>query len=284
MEFLQTIKESIYSPAFYSELKKERFSFSLKYFYLLAFVLGFCSTVVISYNLIPAVQSFLKSTAMEILNLYPNDLVITIKDGTVSTNVSEPYVLKMPEELHKSNNEPRFENLLVIDTGTPFTLEEFRAVKTALLLTKDSIVYSENGGKITIQSIQNFPNTVIDKPFIVNLVGKIEPFLKFVPPIIVAGTFLFFLASFSWRLIYLLLGAFLIWGIAKVKKAEIGYRKSYQIGLHAMTLGLFVDFLVSIASIPFHIPFFFTILMLATVFFNLEPAPKNSGSASEASV
>ena len=99
MSFLQNIGKSIYSPEFYKELLGLPFSFSLKYFYSLAVVLAVALAVIFSFKIIPAAQPFLQSIGPQVLNYYPDELVITIKNGDVSTNVAEPYLLPLPAPL-----------------------------------------------------------------------------------------------------------------------------------------------------------------------------------------
>jgi hypothetical protein len=283
MEFLRTVHSSIYSPEFYKELFSRPFSFSLKYFYSLAAVLAVALAVVFSFKIIPAAQPFLQSIGPQILNYYPDELVITIKNGQASTNVKEPYFLKMPEGLAPKDLQYKYsfqdtelrtdlENLLVIDTAAPFTLEGFHGYKTAVLLMKDNAAYYSDNGEIRIQSLKGIPDATINKPTVAKLVGKIAPFLVFIGPLIAIGTFLIAMIALSFKLVYLLFGALLIWGLMKIKKINGGYKKAYQISIHAMTLSILLNVIIFLFVPDFRVPFFFTIVMLMGAFVNLRPS------------
>lgn len=280
MSFLQSVGKSIYSPEFYKELFGRPFSFSLKYFYSLAAVLAIVLAAIFSFKIIPIAQSFFQSIGPEVLNYYPAELVITIKNGQASTNVKEPYFLKMPqgfipkEGKYKYNLEeiePRtdLENLLVIDTATPFTLEGFHNYKTAVLLMRDNVAYYSDKGEIKIQSLKGVPDITINKSLVSGLVGKISSLLIFVGPLIAIGTFLIAMIVLSFELVYLLFGAFLIWGLMKIRKISGGYPKAYQIGIHAMTLPIFLNIIIFLFVPDFRVPFFFTIAMLVGGLVNL---------------
>ena len=239
--------------------------------------------VVFSFKIIPAAQPFLQSIGPQILNYYPDELVITIKNGQASTNVKEPYFLKMPEGLAPKDLQYKYsfqdtelrtdlENLLVIDTAAPFTLEGFHGYKTAVLLMKDNAAYYSDNGEIRIQSLKGIPDATINKPTVAKLVGKIAPFLVFIGPLIAIGTFLIAMIALSFKLVYLLFGALLIWGLMKIKKINGGYKKAYQISIHAMTLSILLNVIIFLFVPDFRVPFFFTIVMLMGAFVNLRPS------------
>lgn len=280
MELPRLVKNSIYSPEFYRDLLGRPLSFSIKYFYSLALILALIATVIISWNLIPLAQSFLAGIGPQVLDYYPEELVITIKNGEASTNVREPYFLKLPEGLTVNDSkyvvenpegETDLENFLVIDTATTFTVEGFRSYKTAVLLMKDSAAYYGDSGEIRIQPIKGFPDTTVNKSLISTFIGKVEPFLAFAAPLIVIGAFLMAMVVLSFKLVYLLLGAFLVWSIAGIRKIKMGYGKAYQLGIHAMTLGILLNALTYVFIPTFSVPFFFTIVMCAIAFMNLRP-------------
>jgi hypothetical protein len=113
-------------------------------------------------------------------------------------------------------------------------------------------------------------------------VGKIAPFLVFIGPLIAIGTFLIAMIVLSFKLVYLLFGAFLIWGLMKIRKISGGYKKAYQIGIHAMTLPILLNVIIFLFVPTFKVPFFFTIVMLMAAFVNLrsgQPVPTETVSS-----
>lgn len=71
------------------------------------------------------------------INCYPNDLEAKITNGQAYTNVEEPYFIKSCEG-------DQSQNLMVIDTKTPYASDKFDEFKVASWVTKDSIVYKKN--------------------------------------------------------------------------------------------------------------------------------------------
>lgn len=273
------LKNSIYSPEFYRSLKEKKVSFSLKYYYTLALGLSLVLTVYYSFVFVPALSSFLREIGPQIIKNYPDELVVNIKDGKVSVNVTEPYRISFPEELktiyEKLPAAPPEENLLVIDTKNQFTPERFEEYHAYVLLTKEMVAYREGKKGIKIEPLSQFPNVEITKKKVAALADNILSLRKFLAPLLVFGLFVFFILLFSLNLLWLFLGAFLVWAIARVKKVELGYTKAYQIGIHAITLSSLVEtFLFVVQPIP-KVPFLFTMIMIFVTIVNLRPVFKS---------
>ncbi len=131
MQFFTTIKDSIYSPDFYRTLRAKPLSFSLKYYFSLAAVLALAGTVLMTVQFLPKAQFALTTLAEKVVERFPAELEVTFKGGVVSTNVKEPYFVKeTPGEADALRNEVEdagtHENLLVIDTSSPLSLELFK--------------------------------------------------------------------------------------------------------------------------------------------------------------
>jgi hypothetical protein len=243
MKFLEQAKSSIYSPSFYDEVITTRsFRSSIWYFYSLTLILSFITTVLLAINLVPAVNRFLNDTTASLLEHYPNELVLTFKGGHASSNVGdkEPYVIPLPEGFKStlSASDGDVQSMLVIDTTHPLDLTKFREEKTFALLTADELVMLDRGGSVKIQSLDQVPDQVIDKKKVSAFVDGIHPLFKFAGPLLVVIIFLGLLVGSSLYLVYLFFLALIVLVIAKAKKRPLGYKKSYQVGIHAMTISL----------------------------------------------
>ena len=84
MELFNNIKNSIYSPKFYQDLLAKPFSFSVRYFVLLALIVSLIGTINFSFTVFPAIKLFVDDLGPKIINYYPNDLQLTINKGQVS--------------------------------------------------------------------------------------------------------------------------------------------------------------------------------------------------------
>jgi len=276
MDLLAAMRKSIYSPEFYRDLLARPLSFSFKYFYSLALALSLVFTVWFSLSAIPFLQTLMRTLEPAILASYLDELVVTIQGGKASVNVAEPYPVPLPDELRAlvgRANESLPENLFVINTKEPFTLEGFRGYDTAILLTEEAFVIRDKDG-IRVQELSQVPNVKIDKSSVVSVVGYLAPLLRWLIPVVVFAIFIGLLAFMSAKLVYLLFGALLVWVVGKIRHVKFGYAKAYQIGMHAITLSVLVGAL-SFLGFP-KIPYLFTILFVVMAWLNLAPerAPK----------
>ncbi len=283
MKIIDDIKSSVYNPAYYSEVVNKPFSYSFKYFLSLMGFLALIATVLFSFTALPDIIGFINGFESKALGYYPNELEVTIKDGKVSTNVEEPYLIKMPAEFKNinavSNNKSaeavpkpeEMENLLVIDTKSPLTVDLFRSYKTTALLGADSFIYYKGNGVVNIQSLSKVSDVVINKAKVSLIVGELMPYIKALPVILVPVVFIFMLAGLiSSKLFYLVFGAFAIWLLAMIKNKKLKYIKAYQIGFHAITLGVILESTIFWFYPVLEFPFLFIIIMLIVVWINLK--------------
>lgn len=272
MQFFYHLRDSVYNPAFYQGLLSKPFSSSLKYFFSLVILLSFILTLVFSLRVMPQLGSLLNDLGPKLISYYPEDLVVTVDEGEISINQPEPYAIPVPDEL--TGELSAATNLVVIDTTDSFALDLSNPYNTYLLITKNDAVFFDETGGIRVESLDNLPDAVIDRQHIASVWQGIAPYLRFALPIIVVGIFLALIIAGSMGLVYLLFGALLIWAITKFKGMNIGYKKSYQIGLHALTLGALVNILIILITPIGYIPFLFTLLMLSVAAMNVRPAVK----------
>ncbi len=271
MEFLRNIKNSVYNPKYYQELLSRPFSYSVKYFFKFALVFSVLFVLSFSVFIFPKVNRELKAFIVESVNDYPDELEVSMKNGSVSTNVEEPYYIKVPSSWKGGQQQSvnNFENLIVIDTKNEPDLSNLEKYNAALLITEKYIIYKEENGKNTIQSLEGFPDVVINKENVSSFIEKYSPYLKFIYIPLVFAFFVVSLFFLIFRLIYLFFAALLIWLVASIRGVKIDYWKAYQIGLHLMTLPLI---LISLTSIKF--PFAFTVVLLIAAAVNIKNISK----------
>jgi hypothetical protein len=277
MEFFKNIGNSIYGKKYYSDLISKPFSYSLKYYLLFALLVALIGTIVFSFTGTAKIKSFLDLATEKALQGYPEGLVITIKDGKASTNTQEPYFIKIPDNWknlpqNQADLDQTPENALVIDTKSSFSVEAFNSYKTLCLLSEKSLACLDNNQSVKINSLSNVPDMAINKNLISSAVNKIAPFFKLIYPIVGIFAALGIFLGLLINLIYLLVAALLIWIIAKIKKVQIGYGKSYQMGLHLMTAPIIIAYLVKYASsvgLNLDIPYLFSIILVIVALINL---------------
>jgi hypothetical protein len=268
MEIFKKIKNSVYGPDYYNEVANRPFSYSLKYFFLLILIFSFLMTVVVSAKAIPQIKSAVGYFLESVIQRYPSELEITLTGGKASVNVEEPYFLGMPKKW-----EGAYQNILVIDTKNSFSVEKFVEYNTACLLTETSLVCYDNKD-IKITPLKSAPDITINKDKILSLVGRFKSFAWVIYPALIIAVFCGIFSAYSFRLVYLLIFALLVLLIAKIKKMDLGYKKSYQIGLHLLTLPIIITFLLyfvlKIAKATIDIPYLFSIIFLVSALINMK--------------
>lgn len=285
-KFLKLVKENIYSPTFYRSVLGRPLSFSLKYFYTLVLGLSIVLTFYFSFLLVPRFNAVLSSVGPAILKSFPDELRMVVKNGELSVNVPEPFSVPLSGGLRgflSSPTRPVPKNLVVVDTRSTSTFEEFLAVfksyDTLVLLTRDSVVYYDtNLEGARIKSLKEIGDMTITKSSVVALTDKVDSFLRFLPVLGVFGIFVVLVALYSFKLVYLFFVALLILLIGKMRGVGLRYGKAYQIGIHAMTLSLLIySLFLMIRPAPRVAPLF-TVLMLLIAFVNLKPQVEDAVS------
>jgi len=273
MNIFLKIKNSIYNPKYYSEVVEKPFSYSLKYYLVFVLLIALVFSVSATIKFIPT-QKFIIENFPTISSYFPQELEIKIKDGKVSTNVKEPYTVKVPDFLKNPKNTnpdmPNIDNFIIIDTKNKFDLENFSLYKTAMLLTESKIIYTDSRNQITINSLNDIKDYTLNKGVIQGYMEKTRPYLAFILPLFFIFSYIGGFIVYWAVLICLFLAALLIWCIAKIKGVALGYKKSYQLGIHLLTLPLIVALISSVFAFQISIPFFFTVLLLILAVFNIE--------------
>ncbi len=283
MNIFVKIKNSIYSPKYYKEVLEKPFSYSFKFLLAFALLFAVVFAVVATVKLTPFVSA-LPSKLSLAPNYFPQELIISVKNGVVSTNVQEPYFIKMPDAFKdnngfnssdaKINGIPankltQLDNLVVIDTKNKFDVATFNSYKTFLLLTADSAIYMKDGA-ITVAPLSEVKDVTLNRDIISMGVNKVKPYLVILYPIIIIGAYIggFFLVLV--HMVYLLFGALLVWLIAKIKELKIGYKGSYKAGMQLMITPIIITSILGAISPKLTFTFLFSILLIISAFLNLK--------------
>lgn len=247
--------KSSFDISFYKEIIKEKFFDSLKYLFSLYLIFGIIGGVIFSFEVIkfiPNIPTVIQSINKQAKKIYPKELVITVKDGVLSTNVKEPYFIKFP----LNNN--IFENLIVIDTKS--SAGDIVKYSTVALVNKDSIIYSEEKGKHEYKVVllnELTGNNVFNRSTYDKILSILSPYLNYLYHL---SYLLIFLAIFIWpflfaffstfgTLVYLLIPALLLFISIKIWKKNYSYKDLLKISAHVITIPIIVTFLFGIFNI-----------------------------------
>lgn len=262
--FLDILVKSLSQFKYYREITKGKFTFSLKYLFSIFYLISLISTIVfaieISVTIIPNIPKFVQTLESHAGTFYPQDLVVNVKNGIVTSNQKEPYYFDSPSIFFANNNGGN--HYITVDTkADPSNIKD---EKTTILVTKNSVVVSSlNSTSPTYRVYQIDPTTnfTLDKKLYDKTISKVLPTLKYLMSgaivlvllIILIWPFIVTILSFAWQLIYLLIISALLFVIVKLMKKDLKFWKVYQLAIHASTLPILLGFITS--SVGITMPF-----------------------------
>jgi hypothetical protein len=274
MNILHKIKNSIYGKDYYKDLSSKPFSYSLKYFLFITLIVSlFYTFYYSSFSVVPYFKEAAGKLGGEIDKRYPGNLEIYFTDGVISSNAKEPFLLKVTDVFDPKEDhgffEQGIENLLVIDTKNDVSIDKIRDYKTFLFFSESDIAfYNTKKGEIRVYSVEKIDGFTINKETLLSLAESIKSNQNIILFVIILLVFFALFVGIALNLLYILIIALPVWGIAGIKKMSIGYKKSYQLSLHLITLPLLLDFLLLLLKVS-HVPFLFTIILLSLAALNL---------------
>lgn len=253
MKIFGKIRDSIYNPPFYKSIPQARLESALSYFFLLILVLSVIQTVFLAFPITKTVTQLTNKDLPKAVSSFPQDLQVKIKEGKASTNVKEPYSIPLPK-----STQANFKNFIVLDTTTPYSEDSFKKYDTFALLTRDSLYYrADKNQPVKNINISNVKDLTIDRASLTALLNKYSPLAKWATPlIIIAIGFLLFL-FYILRLVYAIFLGLAILLVSRIIQPSLQtetsargltFGQSYKVAIYAMTLGLLVEVVLSIAS------------------------------------
>lgn len=247
------------SKEYYRKLLVLPFSYSVRYFLKLIFLVSVLSAI-IALTGIQDVQRGLDS----LKETFPEDLVLVVSRGEVVVNVPEPVIIPAPIDVQYDG----VENFIVIDTSQEVSLRSIDEFNTMLFISKDTLVIQEDAGGVRTMSLADFPDMVVDRDFIDKNFERMKKASFVVIPGLSFGAF--FLGTFILGVVVLIIIALGVRMIFHLRLRSIGYKKAYQVSIHALTLPLLLEVALR-AFGGMTLPAFATLfLALATMFFLVE--------------
>gem|GEM_PF-2508627 len=255
MKLFTTIQDSIYNPAFYQAEKNGSAKKAVAYFCKLKVIQAVIVVIIMALFAIPMVTAvFSQKNIQTLINKFPAELQLTLKNGILSTNVPEPY--SIPFQPGKNDVGPHPANFVVIDTKAAFTPDLFEKSDTFILLTKEQLIGKKENGQITIQPLESFPDAVIDRTQLTkwstDILSFFTPTMIFfiVLAILIIGILLNFIVLSASHLFLNLIASFVVWVILKIQKTPFEFGQVYKLGLYAVTSIVILHVLSVLVGFP----------------------------------
>lgn len=237
--------QSLASPKYYNKLLKTDFKFSIKYYAVLSVIFAIVTATFILIPLIPKISQNINEGIDYALALYEDDLVITVKEGQVSINKEEPYIIPFPG---RGGEGPT--NLIVFDSEG--TLEDLDRTYDTFILVNDANILLRTDNETTVYPVDRLPDGTFNKENLIILAEQMRNFAKFVPYIFSVVLFLAVLVYYlGIRLVYLLFVALFLWIVGALKGLKLTYAQYYRVALHSMTLPMVVELVHNLSPLNF---------------------------------
>ena len=296
--FFQTVRDSIYSPSHYAAVLTSSSGRAVGYFFLLIALLSGIHAIYLGVTQFSGLGSDIEEGIDQVMAGYPPGATVRISDGEVTTtNLQQPYYLgvrtaddegendllvveterreaediaAVRRRLGTANVEGK-RNLLVIDTATPFSREQFVSFDTHFWLTSDAVVV-DSDGEITPYPLDGVEGFTVDEEGVRKVADTGKLIAQFVTPVLTVLVFMGMVIGGALRLVYLLLAALLIRLAATVMGVSLNYGQAYRVGIYAMTGAFLVELVLTLTSSvqPFRsFLFMFTLVTVGIAVLNL---------------
>lgn len=239
MKFFTDVHDSL-APGRLDRFRGKSFGALLWYLLRLALL---AAIVPVALSAAPVWVTVAEVTAPDaVAALYPDDLVVTVASGTVSTNAPEPYVVPLPG---REAGDPQ--NIVVIDTAAQDPIEAISRHDTAVLVTRTAVVGRKSTGEIRAYELagQTFE---VSETTVRSFAESARPWVKVA--VVAIAALVVLAVTVGWLAMSLLLalvGAFAAKGFARHAGRPLTYGEGYAVAGYAMTLPIFAAALLDVA-------------------------------------
>lgn len=247
--FLSQLRQSLYRSPLYRHLDSNSASRAISYVAVLIALIALAKAIGFGAIFGPMLGD-MKNEFERLIDRYPNELVLTIKDGSLSMNRTSPLVIPVEPGNELGKN---YKNLVVIDTAKNLDLETYSSYDTMVLITKSGAMY-EKDRKVEVQSFKEAPDYVVTKAKAGELKSTVDKFFgKFSAFVIIFMTLFMWImiaiGGFILALFLSLIGILPALAFSRMRGWKLSFSQLYALALYAYTIvvllgivGLFTDF------------------------------------------
>ncbi|MEK7592022.1 MAG: DUF1189 family protein [Patescibacteria group bacterium] len=246
--FFRALFQSSVDPSYYNDVIFAKSSFSLKYFFALNIFVVFVAASAVAFTL---GRINVSEIAQTVRSVYPQNLSIQVKNGTVSLNRDLPFIVPLPKELDDvaASKSATASALAVFDTNDHMrSISNFWSYNALAVVTQNAVYYRKDADSREIRMMEiprdasfDFSSSMLDEK--IDSIVR-HPFManKWYIPVV---SFLYFLVSFPFILfwsflvswVYALLSYILI---RAFRVSRFSYISIWRLTLHALTPGIFL--------------------------------------------
>lgn len=234
-----------------TQFVKESWKQSLWYLYFFLVLFIAVENVPMALSLaraVPTVKVATQDFEEKAPNIFPNALVITVKNGVAKTNVREPFAITLPTQWMDALNasfpeNPAFKSFLLLHTRA--RTEDFPLYRTVFLLTRNALVVLDHGKSFRVLSLNDVPSDLtLNAETYAKSLQRTSHFLALLPGLLYFGALAsvlllpFLKAVFLglWYLLLLLPLTLLPFALAIHLGKHLSYAGLLRLGLHGLSL------------------------------------------------
>ncbi len=274
----KTFKKAVYNPAFYQKTPDSSFADAFRFYFKSTLIFSAVMTIALGIFFIPIGLAFINDKAPGLVRTYfPADLTVNVEKGQASANVAMPYFVPIRTTDGATSTIGTMQNILVVDTTHDFDKKTFADYKTYILITKNDIVTSNDGGQINIQSLRGAPFHTLSQAVLLSWVATIQHSFALIAVVAVIVMYILLMLGYLIYLGVLFIFALIPLLIGWIKKIPLSYGGAYKMSLYAIVPALALKTalnLIGVFFLPSYLTFLVFILVITLNMRNEEEEPK----------
>ncbi|HSE56843.1 MAG TPA: DUF1189 family protein [Candidatus Paceibacterota bacterium] len=241
-QFFHTVKASFGASSLYKQATVESgwkgIKFLVKFSLFLGLILGVVG-IILSLIFVPQLTRKLSTFAN---NSYPDDLVLTFANKTLTTNRAEPVVVPLPPQFREADTKEL--NLVVVaptEPADPSVLEKYQAFA---VLTSKGLVAGSARDQIRIQPYTS--NAVVTKALFMSRAATILRMIRIAAVVGSIPLAIFFVLMIAgMHLLWLVIVALIIFLQLKIRKLSFSYKQAYKMGIYAIVPLMLIEIIAT---------------------------------------
>lgn len=275
--FFYSYINSLYSTNYYRQLQTTAVSQSYKFFFGLIIVSAIFTSVFLSIKGAKIVQKYISEITANLIEKFPDDLVITVKDNVWSMNRSEPVLLATPDTLKQSDPKDPEQDTQVKFPKNLFalypagTIEDLDKLETFILVNEKNIIVKESSQSIKTTPITNLPNGTFNKTDFIKNVTRLTS-LVWIPAVFIG--IISNLIFLSFGLIYAIFStavsvvATLL--ASKIVGKSVSKDTAIKTGIHSLSIPVTINTILMMTDLSIDFPLWFILTHIVfTIIFAL---------------
>ncbi len=253
--FVRTAILSSISPIYYNDILQTKKWFSVKYFFMLQFVISMAASLALLISLARIDTSRIISS---IVGMFPAELTITTQNGKVSIDQPLPYEIPFPGYM-SAENPLQAENVLVFEKdGAIQNVQDLHDRSTLIAVTETSLYVLKKSNEMSVTAIPSFDQNIeitqntfrsFGQRITENTFMKYKLYVLVAAGIIIPALYVFVLVV---QTITLLFFSVVAWICAKIfLKNGLGYTTVFRLSFHTITPILLISTALHYAQRPY---------------------------------